>query len=331
MNDRDARLLSALKTVPADGTLEPSWESLARPGFVYRGTGSALQDERLGEDLEYLADRDYLERVFVERVSLCGSCGSHAVNVHEACMSCASSNLVQFKALLHFRCGYVGPVSAFREERQGLRCPKCNRILADVGTDHDSPGEYFRCKSCASMFQVPDVGARCLSCGARFTGTAMHDVGHRDVFAYRLTNLGRAALSENRLLEDAGADAASEGVERRHLLLQEVEEARRARIENGQKFGLLVIRCGVNGTVLPQADVAAAIGRTVSQTYSLGRLDAQHLVMLVPNASASTVKSLSGQLGSLANTVPLKTRVVEIADSEPVNDALEFAARQLDG
>ena len=331
MNDRDTRLLGALKAVPPDGTLEPSWEPQARSGFVYRGTGSDLLDDRLADDLEYLADRDYLERVFMERVSLCGNCGSHAVNVHEACMSCASSNLVQFKALLHFRCGYVGPVSAFREERQGLRCPKCNRILADVGTDHDSPGEYFRCKSCASMFQVPDIGARCLSCGSRFSGAAMQSIGHRDAFAYRLTNLGRAAVKENRLMEETPEESGTEGVERRHVVLQEVEDARRSRIDGGEKFGVLVIRCGTNGTVLPQSDVAAAIRRTVSQKFSLGRLDAQHLVMFVPNASASTVKSLSGQLGSLANNVPLKTRVVDIADSEPVNDALEFAARQLDG
>lgn len=199
MSDDSARLLNVLAAVPETSSLEPSWEPAAKGGFVYRGGGSELDGGSMHDDLERLADGGYLERVFVERLSLCPSCGSHALNVHEACLTCGSSNMEQFKALFHFRCGYVGPVTSFREERDGLRCPKCSRILADLGTDYDSPGDYFRCLNCTAMFQTPDVGARCLSCGARFSGDAMQTVGRRDVHAYRRTSLGNAALKENRL------------------------------------------------------------------------------------------------------------------------------------
>lgn len=325
MSDRDARLLAALAAVPADGTLEPSWESSARAGVVYRATGSDLKNEHLADELEELADGDYLERVFVERLSLCGSCGSHAVNFHEACMSCSSSNLVQFTALLHFRCGYVGPTTAFREERDGLRCPKCRRILNDVGTDYDSPGDYFRCRACAAMFQVPEVGARCLSCGARFAGEALQSMQSRDVYAYRLTSLGRAALKEGRLLEES-----TDGIARRNAMIDALEDARRNRIERGKKFGVLLIRTGVNGSAVPEGDVAAAIGQNVRRDYSLGRFDARHLVMLMPEANDSSVKAVGGQLTALGGVPQMKVRAVEIADGDSVADALEFAARQLD-
>jgi hypothetical protein len=201
MNDLNSHLLRVLALVPEDSRLEPVWECAARVGFVYRGVGSELRDATLLHDLEQLADEGYLERVFVERISLCPSCESHGLNVHDACVSCSSSNLQQFKALFHFRCGYVGPATSFTIERQGLRCPKCNRTLQDLGTDHDSPGEYFQCRSCAAMFQTPAIGARCLSCGGRFTGDALEDVRHQDVYAYRLTAAGKTAIGEDRVVE----------------------------------------------------------------------------------------------------------------------------------
>ncbi len=210
MNDDTAALLDVLAMVPADSSLEPGWEPSSKDGFIYRGNGRQIEDTRIASSLERLAGEGYVERIFIERLSLCPSCGSHALNVHEACLTCGSSNLEQFKALFHFRCGFVGPVTAFREERDGLRCPKCNRILADLGTDHDSPGDYFHCLKCTAMFQSPDVGARCLSCGARFSGNAMQSIGRRDVFAYRLTALGRSALRDNRLGDAMQARALAE-------------------------------------------------------------------------------------------------------------------------
>lgn len=210
MSDNSARLLKVLAAIPQGSALEPSWEPNSADGFVYHGAGTPLEDTDMRGGLEKLADAGYLERVFVERLSLCPSCGSHALNVHEACLTCSSANLEQFKALFHFRCGFVGPVSAFHEERDGLRCPKCNRILADLGTDHDSPGDYFRCLNCTAMFQAPDVGARCLSCGARFAGAAMQTVGRREAFAYRLTARGKAALTENRLVDATSAQLAAD-------------------------------------------------------------------------------------------------------------------------
>jgi ssDNA-binding Zn-finger/Zn-ribbon topoisomerase 1 len=198
VNDRNGRLLRVLAAVPDGSVLAPVWQPASRAGFVYLAGDNAADDTVL-EDLETLASQGYLERTFVERLSLCPHCTSHALNVHESCPQCGSSNLSSFKAFFHFRCGYVGPAESFKAEADGLRCPKCNRILADLGTDHDSPGEYFECRACSAKFQTPNVGARCLACGATFSGN--EETGHRDVFAYRLTARGKTALKENRLLD----------------------------------------------------------------------------------------------------------------------------------
>ena len=203
MSERDSRLLWALDVVSAAGPMiEPTWDPSIREGVTYRGAGSPLDDYKLQADFEELARDGYLERIFVDRLSYCPNCESHALNVREVCLSCASTNLKPIKTLLHFRCGYVGAVSAFVQEAQGRRCPKCRKLLQDLGTDHDSPGDYFHCQACNSEFQIPEVGARCLACGSRFAGTDMQRILQRDVFAYRLTALGTAALRDGRLLDE---------------------------------------------------------------------------------------------------------------------------------
>jgi hypothetical protein len=154
-----------------------------------------FDEDRLAADLATLADRGYLERIFVERLMICPTCDSHAVNVHEACVTCNSSNLVTIKSYFHFRCGFIGPEKAFGQDPGGLRCPKCKGLLTDLGTRYDSPGEFFDCQNCAAMFQQPQMAARCLSCGALFLGNALNQLRYRDVFAYRLSLRGETALA----------------------------------------------------------------------------------------------------------------------------------------
>ncbi len=317
--------------------LEPTWNPHAREGVIYRGTGSTLGDASLLGDLEELADEDYLERIFVDRLSLCPNCESHALNVHEVCLTCASANLVQVKTLLHFRCGFVGPVSAFAQETRGLRCPKCRKLLADPGTDHDSPGDYFTCRACNASFQVAEVGARCLACGARFAGVEMQRVTPRDIYAYRLTALGSAALAEGRLLEgprEALYDAGG-SLYRRNVLIAHVEDERRRRIDAGTAFGLIVVGAGKNGSRAPIADdVAGHVRKVLSDTDKLGRLDDHHLVALLPGASKAQTKSALKRVletRGTNGTAPFRADVVELPDAESVADRLDEVARRIDG
>jgi hypothetical protein len=193
--ETQADFLELLASIPGDALLEPAWNYQSRNGFCYNALPSADQEKVLA-GLERLVDDGCAERVFVDRLSLCPNCESHALNVRESCPSCGSANLEEFRAFFHFRCGYVGPETAFKLEADGLRCPKCRRLLKDLGTDYDSPGTFFQCRACSAQFQTPQVGGRCLACGCRFDQHGMNNVGERDVFAYRITEKGRKALGQ---------------------------------------------------------------------------------------------------------------------------------------
>jgi hypothetical protein len=330
MSDRTTRLLRALSIVEgAGGTLEPAWDPLARDGFAYRGTGSALDDLALAADLEQLADENYLDRVFVDRLSLCPHCTSHALNVREICLTCGSPNLTHMKTILHFRCGYVGPVTAFKEEPNGRRCPKCGKLFDNLGTDHDSPGDYFICRTCNAEFQVPEVGARCLACGAKFGGTDMAKIVTRDVFAYRINALGNAALADGRL-RDAPAEVLVDeaGIYRRSVMIAHVEDERKRRLAGGGEFGVIVIGAGTNGT--PHAldgTLANAVRATLGVTDRLGRLDRNHLVALLPGAGAARTKAA---LKKTLQVGGLRARAVEVWDGGDVAERLDEAARLVD-
>jgi Zn finger protein HypA/HybF involved in hydrogenase expression len=193
------QLLQYLKLIPKDSHLEPTWERRAASGAIYVSRNGSGDVEIPVADLERLAAGGYLERIFVERLMTCPTCRSHAVNVHEACVTCASANLTPIVTYFHFRCGYIGPEKTFSLEANGLRCPKCKKFLVDLGTDHDSPGVMFECLKCAATFQQPQMGVRCLSCGGTFIGTALAELTHLDVFAYRLSHRGDQALAAGRL------------------------------------------------------------------------------------------------------------------------------------
>lgn len=338
MSDRTARLLRALNVIKdSGGTLEPAWNPHTREGVVYRGTGSPLDDMTLAADLEELASEDYVERVFIDRLSLCPNCESHALNVREVCMSCSSANLTQVKTILHFRCGFVGAESAFSDEPQGRRCPKCRKLLTNPGTDHDSPGDYFSCRACSASFQVAEVGARCLSCGARYAGVEMQRVTTRDVYAYRIAALGTAALSEGRLL-DAPREVLHDAgglLYRRNVLIAHVEDERRRRLGGGVAFGLIVVGSGNNGTRLPiDDDVAAKLRGVLSETDKLGRLDEHHVVALLPGASRSQTRSALKRVLSAqdAKAAPgFRADIVDLPDSGDVAERLEEVARRVDG
>ena len=330
MDDRTSRLLRALRIVRDAGTtLEPVWDPLARDGFVYRGTGSPLDDQSLTADLEELANENYLDRVFFDRISLCPHCSSHALNVREICLTCGSSNLTQMKTILHFRCGYVGPLTAFKVEATGRRCPKCGKIFDNLGTDHDSPGEYFICRTCNAEFQVPEVGARCLSCGAKFGGVDMQKVRSRDVFAYRLNALGGAALDDSRL-RDAPAELLVDesGLYRRNVLIAHVEDERRRRLAGGKEFGLIVLGAGTNGTPAAiDGKLATSVRTALGEAGRVGRLDQNHLVALLPGAGAGRIKSAVSRVLELGG---VRAAAIELWDGGDVGVRLDEAARQID-
>ena len=298
MNATTERLLAVLASVSEAGSsLEPKWDPYAATGYVYPVTPSALDDASLLPELEELARRNYLERTFVDRISLCPSCESHALSVREICIECHSSNIAAVETLVHFRCAFVGPASMFLEDAMGRRCPKCRRILQELGTDFASPGDSFSCRACNATFQVPDVGALCLSCGARFAADEMKAIKSREVYAYRLTGLGRSALREGRLLED-GREALYErddSVYRRHALVDAIEDECRRRRTLGTNFGLIALQSNGDGMV-PQ------MRQLLTEADKLGRFDDRLLVAILPGANRWRTRAVLQRLRRLSQS-----------------------------
>jgi hypothetical protein len=316
------RTLQLLRMVESAGELRLQWDPQALLGFAYYPGDVDASDLPSREELEALVGQDLLERTFVERLTLCESCGSHAVNVHEACVSCSSSNLSQFQVFFHFRCGFTGPVSAFAQDRNGLRCPKCKKLLVDLGTDHDSPGSFFRCGSCASMFQTPHSGVRCTSCGARYTASALAGLQTIDACNYRLTNIGRAVIVQNRLLSDDEMMQADHGVERRTAFFERVERARDESLHKRESIAVLALK-------LPEAESAAAstaariVREAAGDDVAVGRLDERHLaVVLDPKQAKRTTDVLSA-----LEAAGIGAKRVRVGNGDSIPEVLEAEAR----
>jgi hypothetical protein len=157
----DERRLDLLRRIAAaGGTIRPNAEPEAQRGYEYLALGDA--DEK---DLSYLAQRDYLDERFFDRVSLCPKCTSHHLNVREICPGCRRAHLANEGLLHHFRCGYVGILSEFTTGKDGSRaCPKCNHKLHHLGTEYDRLGKTFVCRECGVISENPPVEAVCLAC-----------------------------------------------------------------------------------------------------------------------------------------------------------------------
>jgi hypothetical protein len=317
-----AALLNVLAVVASAGsTLDPVWDSHERCGYAYPTGDTGLTGSQMREALEQLAETDYLERVFVERVSLCPTCDSHAVNVHESCVSCGSSNLMQFKALFHFRCGFVGPTTAFKAERKGLRCPKCNRILADLGTDHDSPGEYFRCLACTAMFQTAEPGIRCMSCGARLRGTAIQTLHQHNVYAYRLSAVGRGALDQKKLMDSQyDVSRVDHNLTRRSDVVGQAKNV----YADGEHNVVIVVHIG-EGSPEEAAQKISAVTNNGKNLVTLGRLDSENLLAIVAADSSKQAQNVRESLTKSGYAAA----VVNVAEGETVEGAIELAARSL--
>lgn len=273
------------------GEMRPIWNPRADRGYVYDSALEHQEHEMLWRDLKNLADLDYLEQDFFNRLTRCPSCGSHHLSVREVCVSCHGPNLHSVPLLHHFRCGYVGPIHAYGKDDHGHRiCPKCHGTLEHLGTDHDHPGENWSCRSCESSFQVPDVEALCLSCGTTHAGA---NLVHEDVFSFRLSSLGAAALRHGRLFDSDQEQLVEEGtpIYRRSIFLSLIEDERRRRRRYAIPFGLVIVRPDAEDA--DDEDVFAMARRLAPKlrdSDKIGRLDRAHLLLLFPSTDAAGIE-----------------------------------------
>ncbi len=202
----DPRIALLKKLEAADPpVLRPESDIHSPCGYTY-----PLAREVLGGDpgddviqLEPLADMGLLERQFHDKVHLCPSCSFFTLNFREVCPRCASANVDITEMVHHYKCGYVGPETEFRD---GVRyeCPKCSRPLRHIGLDYERPSATYVCHSCKEIIAEPKVNCLCLRCG---TATGVEKAVVRTIHAYRLTSKGALAAARG-TMEEATAVGA---------------------------------------------------------------------------------------------------------------------------
>jgi hypothetical protein len=330
-DQRDERWLGRLITLSeTGGRIEPKWEPSHRSGYVYSREMDELDDAELRRDLEDLSRFGYLERNFVDRLALCPTCRSHTLNVREVCLSCKSSNLAPVETFHHYRCGYVGPSYAFALDDRGRRCPKCARILRDLGTDYESPGTSFSCRVCDASFQLPDIGSLCLSCGQRLVGQEMQKITYADVYSYRLSSLGRGAVTAGRLLDREDETRYDRGSQifRRSVIMAMIEDERRRKRRFGTPFSLIILKLA---DAQAEHVVISALFELLAETDKVGRLDSDHVLVVMPSIATKGARAILKQLerhpDPMVHAGVGRVAVVELADAANTEQRIIEASR----
>jgi hypothetical protein len=310
----DERRLDLLRRIAAaGGTIRPNAEPEAQRGYEYFALGDA--DEK---DLSYLAQRDYLEERFFDRVSLCPKCTSHHLNVREICPGCRRAHLANEGLLHHFRCGYVGILSEFTTGKDGSRaCPKCNHKLHHLGTEYDRLGKTFVCRECGVISENPPVEAVCLACGAR---TPAEDLVNADVFSYVLTSLGSAAIRRGSLADNDN-EFFVEGVPvyRPAVILEFLhhEAKRLGRFETGfsvllAEYSREAVDDGEDGFLAPWL---ARLRRCLREVDLLGQLADAAFVVILPQTNERGAEALRQRImAELGPQLPLTLSAIEITE-----------------
>lgn len=143
-------------------------------------------------DILEIAEREGIfESEYHDRVYLCSNCSSGHLSYREVCPKCGSSHSTTEDIVHHFPCGYVGPISDYKNEIDDqLDCPKCDKRLRHIGVDYDKPSILHECKNCAHKFQDYNVKAKCLNC---HTDNGVEVLKGREIRRFRLTKKGELA------------------------------------------------------------------------------------------------------------------------------------------
>lgn len=136
-------------------------------GFEYRTTGSALNNNETTtlskNSLEKLAQLDILKKSFYDSVSICPSCQSTIMTLHNRCPKCESRNIDKTSLTEHIPCGYIDQRDKYIQDC----CPKCGELL--VEGKYRNMGRWYICQACGEKFEKPEFDLVCRNCNKIFT------------------------------------------------------------------------------------------------------------------------------------------------------------------
>lgn len=191
------RILKAVSESPM-GTVDPKQDISSPIAYTWPAVVAAAAC-RVGQEwqlMETLADGEYLERLFRDRVLLCPFSKEFHVAFREICPKCRSADMERQEMIHHYRCGFVGPEKKFNRGGR-LVCPKCDHILKHIGVDYERPSEVFTCNDCDWVGSTPMTEGHCIGCGKIFDPDQAIDIR---INSYRLTGKGALAIEQNALI-----------------------------------------------------------------------------------------------------------------------------------
>ena len=135
-----------------------------------------LLDEILGEKqngsqkdfLSKLCTEGFLVKEIHDKIYLCPNCRSADLRPRLQCPTCSSINLTRGETIVHYHCGYVDFVDKFTVSQDTLKCPRCGRVLKQVGIDYGEPGQVYKCLDCGEFFYYPVENWVCRKCNHKF-------------------------------------------------------------------------------------------------------------------------------------------------------------------
>lgn len=328
MSTDNERRLGILRQIQENGgEWSPVWMPCSSRGYLYGTNGASEENnEVLARDLQFLVQSDYLEKSFADMLTGCPACGSHHVNVREVCISCKSAHIEEIPLIHHFRCGYVGPIHLFeRDEKGARRCPKCEGKLEHLGTDYDLPGDNYNCLNCYASFQVPDVEALCLSCQKKSPGV---NLLREEVHQYRISSLGFSALHRGRFFEADNEQFYEAGTQiiRHNLFMQLLEDEKSRQQRYDIPFGLLLIQpADMTDPLQSIKTIADRIAQKLRSADRLGRLDREHLLIVLTSCDPSAVAIAQARL----TDNDMRVLSIEISPDKTIQEQLDMASTQL--
>jgi Thaumarchaeal output domain 1 len=172
--------------------LQPTVDLRRPEGFSFQEIpGVDWEPARLMRVLDSLGRRGLLHAELLDKLLLCKSCGSAALQLSSGCPECRSVNLTRHQVVEHFTCGLIDKEEAFQTEGHDLTCPKCHRTLKMVGSDYRKLSPMYICQECNAMNRDLSQVMKCSTCG---TAAPVDEEDERPLYSYELKEEAAVAL-----------------------------------------------------------------------------------------------------------------------------------------
>jgi DNA-directed RNA polymerase subunit RPC12/RpoP len=283
-------------------------------GFVYQllvQNGSKDVTELSIDYLENLTRLDILEKSFHDTVSVCPSCESTIITLHDRCPKCKSHNILKTSLTEHIPCGCIDQRAAYIKNR----CPKCGQDL--IEGQYRNMGQWYLCGDCSERFENPEFDLVCRHCNNRFT---IKEAQIREIPKFRL-NL-------NRMKEIRQNVASLESI--RVLLTNLGFSIELPGIMIGQKSGMqhhfsLIGKKTINGQ-----DIAIVLDHAVSET----EVQASPLILYVYKTSELKVDIPAfvaiPKLNDVAKKIAEGNQILIVEGSTDNPEAIKYIQQEIE-